>query len=338
MSEKNIEESGVGKAWKSGVGIPAELYFSADWQEEADAEVAEAKAPKQDGRRKVTLRLSCSRREDKVARFYDCGKPGDDLFERASRLLSPTASDDKSSIEAFIEKNFEKPNVEILLLPLQDGYASVRVADADGDELFADDKFDAVSPWSFIRCDPRSWQYDESMGASLTERLKACVAAHTKEIEAAFAAWEKSHPGEPLGESFGKEFLRDFADSIARVLVQSPFVEAGIEMANPDIPSKAKASERLMAVMCADSGGADCLVGEITLEDGEDFDPRKLRMISSAYSWCYWDPTDSVLPVVLYGDKFYRLSRDSWKNQCDYGFVLKEEDDDEFAWYFPVES
>lgn len=149
MSEKDAGESGMGEKRKSGIGILAEIFFSDDWQKENDAEVADAKEPKQGGRRKMTLRLSCRRHEDKVARFYDCGKPGDASFEQASRLLSPPSSDDKSPIVAFIKKNFEKPNVEILLFP---------------------------------------------------------------------------------------------------------FVEAGIEMANPDISSKVKASERLMAVACADAG------------------------------------------------------------------------------------
>jgi hypothetical protein len=43
---------------------------------------------------------------------------------------------------------------------------------------------------------------------------------------------------------------------------------------------------------------------------------------------------DSVLPVVVYGDRFYRLERDSWEAHYEYhGFARKEEGGSSFEFF-----
>ena len=80
------------------------------------------------------------------------------------------------------------------------------------------------------------------------------------------------------------------------------------------------------AVKCAElECGYGLMSCKINLEDGEEFDSSKLKLIVSDDDGFYCSCDDAVLPVVLYGNRFYRLVRDDWDINTEYnGFAEKE--------------
>ncbi len=272
--------------------------------------------------KKVTLKVTGGR-GDKIARFYDCGKEGEPLYGWAKEILSEGGG----AVKSFIEENFKAPNVETFVHSLDDGGCiSVCVESESGDVVFQDDECGKTSQRGFVRSDPRRWQFDESMGVSLTARIRKYIEEQDADIEAALAKWREDHPGEDYDESFGEDYLCDFVDGLNEIVVRAPFVDVGYAIDSFYMKSEKNAPPLLFAVMCAELYGTGCMACDIELEDGEAFDPDKLHLVLSDYDGFYFNCSDAALPVALYGDKFYRLSRDSWESHYEYyGFAEKAE-------------
>ena len=121
--------------------------------------------------KKVTLKVTGGR-GDKIVRFYDCGKEGEPLYGRAKEILSAGGG----TIKSFIAENFEAPNVETFKHSLdRSGCIYVRVESKSGDEVFEDYECGKTSQRGFVRSDPRRWQFDKSMGRSLTARIRKYI-------------------------------------------------------------------------------------------------------------------------------------------------------------------
>ena len=272
--------------------------------------------------KKVTLKVTGGR-GDKIARFHDCGKKGESLYGRAKEILS----EGSDAVKSFIEENFEAPDVEMFKHSLdRSGCIYVRVESKSGHVVFEDDECDKTSQRGFVRSDPRRWQFDKSMGRSLTARIRKYIEEQDADIEAALAKWREDHPGEDYDESVGEDYLCDFVDGLNEIIVQAPFWDAGYAIDSFYMKSEKKSPPLLFAVMCADLYGTGYMTCDIELEDGEAFDPDKLHLLLNDYEGFYYNCSDAALPVALYGDKFYRLSRDSWESHYEYyGFAEKAE-------------
>lgn len=269
----------------------------------------------------VTLKVTGGR-GDKVAQFYNCGKPGDEFYDEAQGLRE---EGDTEAVRDFINTNFEEPDVETFTHQLDDGNISVVVEDDCEEAVFEDEAFSNVTS-SFVHADPRTWEFDASMGEGLISRIKAFIASKDAEIEAAVAKWKADNPGKDFDDSFGDDYLEDIGAGVCSLIVQAPFVEAGLDLNNYYLPSGKESPALLFATMCADLYGTGCMACDIELDDDEDFDPDKLSILLSDYDGFYYSCDDAALPVVLYGNKFYRLRRDAWEAHYQYyGFAAKEE-------------
>ena len=280
--------------------------------------------------KKVILKITGGR-GDKIAQFYDCGKLDEKRYERAHELLD---GGEPADVKEFVDEHFEAPDVESFTHSLDEdnGGISVSVVDENGASVFVDEEFKAgITQRGFVLADPRSWEFDESMGTSLTDRIKAFVVSQNDEIDDALAQWNDDCPGQKLDETFGDDYLCDLAAGVAEMIVQAPFVDSGYGMNCFYESSSEKSPERLFAVMCADLYGTGCMECELELADDEEFDPGKLRLILSDYDGFYFYCADSVLPVALYGNKFYRLERTLWEAHHQYyGFAKKREGGSDF--------
>ena len=263
-------------------------------------------------------------RKDRMARFYSCGKPGDELYAKAQEVME---HNDSAAVRDLVDENFDEPDVETFVHGLDDdGCLSVRVEDEDGGVVFEDEQYGNATQRGFILADPREWEFDESMGEYLTSAIRKFVEASGADIEEAIASWRNDRPGEDFDSSFGDDYLCDVADGVANMIVSAPFVEAGFGMNNFYLKSDRQFPEALFATMCADLYGNGEMTCEIELAEGEVFDPDKLKLILSDYDGFYYACADSVLPVVMYGNKFHRLTRDSWETHYEYfGFAKKDE-------------
>lgn len=265
-------------------------------------------------------------RGDKIAQFYNCGKRGDDLYDQAADIME---EGDSGAVESFIDEHFESPDVETFIHSLDEDTCSISVTaeDENGTTVFSDEQFKTgITQSGFVLVDPRKWEYDESMGEGLTARIKALVSSRDEEITDALAKWKEDYQDQELDETFGEDYISDVSAGVAELIVQSPFVDAGCELNSYCISSDKKSPELLFATMCADLYGTACMECELELEDGEEFDPAKFRLILSDYDGFYYMCSDAVLPVVLYGNKFYRLSRDVYEvHYSYYGFAKKKE-------------
>ncbi len=280
--------------------------------------------------KKVTLKIKGGR-SDKIAQFYDCGKLGDERYERAQELIDGGES---AEVKDFIDEHFETPDVEMFMHSLDEDTCgiSVSVVDENGGSVFVDEEFKVgITQSGFVLADPRTWEFDESMGKGLTDRIKAFVASRNDEIGEALARWSADYPGEKLDELFGEDYLCEIAEGVVKMAIQAPFVDSGYSLNCSYESSPEKSSECLFAVMCADLYGTGCMECELELADDEEFDTGKLRLILSDYDGFYCHCADSVLPVVLYGNKFYRLERSSWEAHHQYyGFAKKREGGSDF--------
>jgi len=265
-------------------------------------------------------------RGDKIAQFYNCGKSGDDLYGRAADLME---EGDSSAVESFIDENFESPDVETFMHSLDEDNCSISVTveDESGATVFSDEQFKkGITQSGFVLVDPRKWEYDESMGEGLTARIRALVSSLDEEIAEALEKWKEDNQDRELDETFGEDYISDISEGVSELIVQSPFVDAGYELNSFCISSDKKSPELLFATMCADLYGTACMECELVLEDDEEFDPAKLRLLLCDYDGFYYACSDAVLPVVLYGNKFYRLSRDTYEAHYSYyGFAKKKE-------------
>ena len=121
--------------------------------------------------KKVTLKVTGGR-GDKIVRLYDCGKEGESLYGRAKEILSEGGG----AVKSFIEENFKAPDVETFIHSLDDsGCISVCVESESGEVVFQDDECGKTSQRGFVRSDPRRWRFDESMGVSLTARIRKYI-------------------------------------------------------------------------------------------------------------------------------------------------------------------
>lgn len=268
-----------------------------------------------------TVKLSITGgRNDSMAQFYNCGKEGDELYAKAQELMD---ENDRSAIEDFIDKNFEEPDVEMFVHGLDEhSRISVCAEDEDGGTIFCDEEWRGTTQRGFILTDPRKWEFDESMGDYLTATIKKFIEESNGEIESAF---ESLGDGE-IDEEFGEDYLCDFADGLSEIIVQAPFVEAGFPMDNCYMKTDKKCPPALFATRCAELYASGAMSCEIELADDEEFDINKLKLILHDYDDIYCDCKDSALPVVVYGNKFYRLQRESWESHYDsYGFAMKKE-------------
>ncbi len=279
----------------------------------------------------VTLKITGGR-GDKIAQFYDCGKLGDTRYEKAQKLLD--GGGETADVKEFIDEHFEAPNVETFMHSLDEdtGGITLSVEDENGGSVFVDEEYKAgITQRGFVLADPRTWEFDESMGKRLTDRIKAFVASRNDEIDEALAQWNADCPGQNLDETFGDDYLCDLADGVGEMILQAPFVDSGYGMNCFYESASEKSPECLFAVMCADLYGTGCMACEIELADDEEFDPGKLRLILGDYDGFYYYCADSVLPVALYGNKFYRLERSSWEvHHQYYGFAKKREGGSDF--------
>lgn len=271
----------------------------------------------------VTLKITGGR-NDKIAQFYSCGKPGDEFYAKAQEIMGQSDSD---AVCDFIKKNFGEPDVEMFVHGLDDdGCLSVRVEDGDGGVVFESERYGDATQRGFILADPREWEFDGSMGEYQTSAIRKLVEASGADIEEAIASWRNDRPGEDFDSSFGDDYLCDVADGVASMIVQAPFVEAGFEMNSYYLKSDRQSPEAFFATMCADLYGNGEMTCGIELAEGEVFDPDKLKLILNDYDGFYYACADSVLPVVMYGNKFHRLTRDSWETHYEYfGFAKKGE-------------
>lgn len=267
-----------------------------------------------------TVKLSITGgRNDSMAQFFNCGKEGDELYAKAQELME---ENDSSAIDDFINKNFDflEPDVELFVHGLDEhSRISVCVEDEDGETVFCDEEWRGTTQRGFILSDPRKWEFDESMGNYLTKTIKQFVVDSNNEIESAL---ESLGDGE-IDKDFGEEYLCDFADGVSGIIARSPFEEAGYAMEN--LPGK-KSPPLLFATRCAELYGTGAMSCEIELADDEEFDINKLKLILHDYDGFYCYCKDSALPVAVYGNKFYRLQRESWESHYDsYGFAMKKE-------------
>lgn len=262
-----------------------------------------------------TVKLSITGgRNDSMAQFYNCGKEGDELYAKAQELMDE--NDDPSVVSDFIDENFEEPDVEIFVHGLDEhSRINVCVEDENGETIFCDEEFYAYGTPSIVENDPREWEYDESMGDCVTSAIKKLVKDSDAKIASAIAAASRDDYD---------DFLEDYLASDVRTIIeQAPFAEAGFVMA--DLPDK-KSPPALFATRCAELYGTGAMSCEIELADDEEFDIKKLKLIISDYDGYYSYCKDSILPVVQYGNKFYRLQRESWESHYDsYGFAQKDE-------------
>ena len=261
----------------------------------------------------VTLKIT-SVFNDKMAQFFDCGKPGTGLYKEAKALAEEGPSADVGS---FISEQFGDPSVELFVHSIPDGTIQVCVEDEDGEEVFKDEEFDGICYGDYIKIDPRKFEFDESMGETLTNRIKKYIAQSSDGIDGAIAELEDA------GES---EFLTDLGAGIAELVCQAPFVEAGYDIDSFYMKTGKNSPPLFFAVKCAElECGYGLMSCKINLEDGEEFDSSKLKLIVSDYDGFYCSCDDAVLPVVLYGNRFYRLVRDDWDINTEYnGFAEKE--------------
>lgn len=270
-----------------------------------------------------TVKLNISGgRNDSMAQFFNCGKEGDELYAKAQELME---ENDSSAIDDFINKNFDflEPDVELFVHGLDDeGYINVWVEDEDGETVLFDEKWRGTTQRGFILSDPRKWEFDESMGDYLTATIKKFIEESNSKIESAF---ESLGDGE-IDEEFGEDYLCDFADGLSEIIVQAPFVEAGFPMDNWFMKTDKKCPPALFATRCAELYAKGAMSCEIELADDEEFDINKLKLILHDYDGFYCYCKDSALPVAVYGNKFYRLERESWESHYDsYGFAQKDE-------------
>ena len=272
--------------------------------------------------KKVTLKVTGGR-GDKIVRFYDCGREGNPLYGRAKEILSEGGG----AVKSFIEENFKAPDVETFIHSLDDsGCISVCVESESGEVVFQDDECGKTSQRGFVRSDPRRWQFDKSMGMSLIARIRKYIESQDSDIKVALAKWREDHPGEDYDESFGEDYLCDFVDGLNEIVVRAPFWDVGYAIDSFYMNCEKQAPPLLFAVMCADLYATGYMACDIELEDGESFDPDKLHLLLNDYDGFYFNCSDAALPVALYGDKFYRLSRDSWESHYEYyGFAEKAE-------------
>ena len=272
--------------------------------------------------KKLTLKITGGE-NDKMALFFDCGSEGNCLYDQAVEMLDdPQASD----VEELV--NGEAPTAEFFIPGLDDGQTSVSVEGEDGTSVFEDKQFkDGITSRGFITFDPRKWQFDKSVNQGLVEHIKELVSSQDEAIGKAIAEWENDHPGEPFSEDFvdENETLSDLADEVRSLIVKSPFVDVGF------VDLSDESGEMLFAVNCiglAENGVFQC---SLELEDGEEFDPKQLKLIRCDYDGYYCECDDELLPVVMYKNKFYSLSRDSWDSRKEYyGLAKKEEGEDYF--------
>ena len=136
--------------------------------------------------KKVTLKITGGR-NDRIAQFYNCGKVGDALYEKAQALLDES---DSSAIGDFIAESFpDGPEVETFVHGLEDGNIYVGVADEDGNMVFENEYFGGATTEGFVLADPRKWEFDSSLGDALTNRIKDFISASEGDIEAAVSQW-----------------------------------------------------------------------------------------------------------------------------------------------------
>ena len=264
----------------------------------------------------VTLSITGGR-NDKLAQFYSCGKPGDELYAKAQEVME---QNDRAAVRDFIRKNFSEPDVEMFVHSLDDnGGISVCVEDERGRAVFVDEEWGRTAQSGIIDTDPRKWEFDESMGEPLTSAIRELVEKSNDDIDAALAQWEKEYPGEALGPDLGELYLEGLASDVIEKVVKAPFEEAGFGFGDTS-------PELLFAAFCSDLYGTGAMSCEIELADGEEFDPDKLKLMLHDYDGYYFYCADSIPPVVIYGNKFYRLSRDTWEAHHEYyGFAKKDE-------------
>lgn len=258
----------------------------------------------------------------KMARFYKIDKT-DACYEKAQELMQ---SNDGCAIKDFIDENFDDVNVQEFINGLgEDGATCVRVEDESGECLFNDEAYKKVTQSAFVVSDPRKWEFDESLGGVLESQIKKLIEENHDIINEAITQWKADFPDRDFDGSFGENYLCDFACDFTSLIVQAPFAEAAGGINSCCFADEEKKPESIYAVMTADlyDVSMEC---NIEIPDGEEFDPDKLHLMLNDYDGYYQFCCDAVLPVVMYGNKIYRLWEESWETHHEYfGFAKKEE-------------